>query len=119
MRFPAKQIRYRAASMELAADLDGRYVEMRIRTHTGENITVECARDSIFAIQQHIERLRRQCPEISTWHTVVQIDGLRADEESLYEAAVSEGWPVLPSRKSADDATRPTQMNDHQGEACG
>ena len=98
MKPPAKQIRYRAASMQLAAKLRGRYVEMRIRTDIGENITVVCARDSIFAVQQHIEQLRRECPEIATWQTVMQIDGLRADEQSLYEAAVSEGWPVLPHR---------------------
>lgn len=98
MRFPAKQIRYRAASMELAANLRGRFVEMRIRTDIGENIAVVCAGDSIFAVQQHIERLRRGCPEISAWQTEIEIDGLRADEQSLYEAAVSEGWPVLPHR---------------------
>ena len=54
MNSPAKQLRYHATSMEFAAYLDRRYVEMRIRTDTGENITVECARDSIFAIQRHI-----------------------------------------------------------------
>ena len=98
MNTPAKQIRYRAASMQLAAKLRGRYVEMRIRTDIGENITVVCARDSIFAVQRHIEQLRRECPEIATWQTAAQIDGLRAHEQSLYEAAVSEGWPVLPHR---------------------
>jgi hypothetical protein len=59
--------RYRAVSMELAAYLDGRYVEMHILTDTGESIVVACPKDSIFAIQRHIERIGRECPEIATW----------------------------------------------------
>jgi hypothetical protein len=91
-----KQIRYHAASMELAAYLDGRYVEMHIRTDTGLNIEVVCPRDSIFAIQRHIEQMRRECPEISTWKTGMRADRLHADDQRSYEAAISEGWPVLP-----------------------
>ena len=67
MNPPTKPLRYLATSMELAAYLDGRYVEMHIRTDTGQNIAVVCARDSIFAIQRHIEQMGRECPEISTW----------------------------------------------------
>jgi hypothetical protein len=79
MKPPTKRIRYHATSMELAAYLDERYVEMRIHTHTGENIAVVCARDSIFAIQRHIEQMGRECPEISTWQTVMKDDDLRTD----------------------------------------
>ena len=59
--------RYRAVSMELAAYLDGRYVEMHIVTDTGQAIAVACDADSIFAIQQHIEQMGRECPEIASW----------------------------------------------------
>ena len=59
--------RYRAVSMELAAYLDDRYVEMHIVTDTGETVAVVCPRDSIFAVQRHIERIRHDCPEIATW----------------------------------------------------
>jgi hypothetical protein len=60
-------VRHRAVSMELAAYLDGRYVEMRIRTDRGETIVVACPKDSIFALQRHIEQIGRECPEIATW----------------------------------------------------
>jgi hypothetical protein len=59
--------RYRAVSMELAAYLDAHNVEMHILTDTGETITVVCPRDSIFAVQRHIEQIGRACPEIVTW----------------------------------------------------
>ncbi len=59
--------RYRAASMELAAHLDDRYVEIRIVTDTGETVVVVCPSDSIFAVQRQIERIGHECPEIATW----------------------------------------------------
>jgi hypothetical protein len=59
--------RYHAVSMELAAYLDERCVEMHILTGTGETIAVTCPSDSIFAVQRHIEELGHQCPEIATW----------------------------------------------------
>jgi hypothetical protein len=59
--------RYRAVSMELTADLDARNVEMHILTDTGKTIAIVCARDSIFAVQRHIERMGNACPEIATW----------------------------------------------------
>jgi hypothetical protein len=59
--------RYRAVSMTLAAHLDDHYVEMRIVTDRGETVAVVCPRDSIFAIQRHIERIGRDCPEIASW----------------------------------------------------
>jgi hypothetical protein len=98
MNLPIKQIRYHATSMELAAYLDERYVEMHIGTDTGQDIAVVCERDSIFAIQRHIEQMGRECPEVLTWQTVVNRDGLRADDQRSYEAAISEGWPVQRPR---------------------
>jgi len=86
-------IRYRAVSMELAAYLDGEYVEMHIVTDAGERVTVVCDKDSIFAIQRHIEQIGQDCPEISTWKTLVTV---RAHDEieQAYQAALSEGWRV-------------------------
>jgi len=63
----ASATRYRAVSMELVAYLDGRYVEMHILTDTGKSITVACGGDSIFAVQRHIEQMKHECPEISSW----------------------------------------------------
>jgi hypothetical protein len=63
----ARPTTYRAVSMELVAYLDRRYVEMRILTDTGKSIAVTCGGDSIFAVQRHIERMKHECPEISSW----------------------------------------------------
>ena len=91
--FP-ERIRYRAVAMELAAYLDARYVEMHIITDTGALLAVVCDRDSIFAVQRHIEQMGRECPEIATWKSVE--DGDRSSDgcRSALDAAVSEGWPV-------------------------
>ena len=62
--------RYRAASMEFAADLDAHNVEMRILTSTGKTIVIVCPRDSIFTVQKHIEKIGRACPQIATWSDV-------------------------------------------------
>ena len=67
MKIPPAAICYRAVSMELAADLDAHNVEMHILTGTGKTIAVICARDSIFAVQKHIEELSKACPEIASW----------------------------------------------------
>jgi hypothetical protein len=99
MKLLAKQTRYHATSMELAAYLDERYVEMHIGTDTGQDIAVVCEKDSIFAIQRHIEQLGRECPEISTWQTGTNRDDGRAGDQRSYEAAISEGWPVQRPRK--------------------
>ena len=80
MKLLAKQTRYHATSMELAACLDERYVEMHIGTDTGQDIAVVCEKDSIFAIQRHIEQLGRECPEISTWQTGTSSDDSRAGD---------------------------------------
>jgi hypothetical protein len=61
------QSHYSAVSMRLAAYLDEQYVAMHILTDTGQTISVVCPRDSIFAVQRHIEQIGRQCPEIATW----------------------------------------------------
>ena len=70
MASPPERIRYRAVSMELAAYLDARYVEMHIFTDTGASIAIVCDKDSIFAVQRHIEQMGRECPEIATWKSV-------------------------------------------------
>ena len=106
MKPSPRQIRYHATSMELAAYLDGRYVEMHIGTAAGQDIAVVCERDSIFAVRRHIEQMGRECPEISTWQTVVTDDGPFAVDHRSYEAAVSEGWPVLRQRPPAGAAYR-------------
>jgi len=59
--------RYHAISMELAAYLDAQTVEMHIMTDTGKTIAIVCPRDSIFAVQKHIEKMGKACPEIATW----------------------------------------------------
>jgi len=59
--------RYHAVSMELAAYLDGQYVEMHIVTDTGEAVAIVCPRDSIFTVQRHIEEIGHDCPEIASW----------------------------------------------------
>ena len=67
MNLPPADIRYRAVSMEFAADLDARHVEMHVRTDTGKTIAVVCPRNSIFQVQKHIEQIAQACPEIATW----------------------------------------------------
>lgn len=67
MRLPPASVRYRAVSMELAAYLDARDVEMHILTDTAQTIAIVCPRDSIFAVQRHIEQIGEACPEIATW----------------------------------------------------
>ena len=61
------EIRFRAVAMQLVADLDGRYVAMRVITDTGDAVAIECEKDSIFAVQRHIEQMGRECPEITSW----------------------------------------------------
>ena len=67
MNLPRANIRYRAVAMEFAADLDAHSVEMHVRTDTGKTIAVVCPRNSIFAVQKHIEQMGQACPEIATW----------------------------------------------------
>ena len=77
MNLPHANVRYRAVSMEFAADLDAHSVEMHVRTDTGKTIAVVCPRNSIFAVQKHIEQMAQACPEIATWS-----DGYRTKLES-------------------------------------
>lgn len=73
MTMTPTQIRYCAVSMELAAYLDGQYVEMHILTDTGKTISVVCERNSIFSVQRHIEKIGRDCPEIASWKPPAKI----------------------------------------------
>jgi hypothetical protein len=63
----AGSLRFLASSMELAAYLDGQYVEMHIATPDGSSVTVVCNRDSILKIERHIRDLAAECPQIGTW----------------------------------------------------
>jgi hypothetical protein len=85
-------IRYQAVSMQLAAYLDGRYVEMQLLTDAGEAVAIACDKNSILAIGRHIRQLGRECPEISTWQTAEGGESLGDPDQSSYEPALSEGW---------------------------
>lgn len=85
MRTPLPQFRFRAISMELAAQLEDRRVDMLIVSEDGTTIAIECANGAILKIQQHIAEILRQCPEIARW----SVDN--ADDVN-FEAALSEGW---------------------------
>jgi hypothetical protein len=79
MNSPAAPLRYRAVSMELAAYLDGHFVEMHIQTDTGRTICIACLRDSILAVQRHIEQMAQDCPEIATWKPATNAETARGD----------------------------------------
>jgi len=98
------QIRYCAVSMELAAYLDGHYVEMHILTDTGKTISIVCESNSIFAVQSHIEEMARDCPEIATWKPAKSIRPLdenigRSDEPAAAEPrhASLQGARAMPA----------------------
>ena len=74
MNLESAKIRYCAVSMELAAHLDERYVEMHILTDTGKTVAIVCKEDSILAIQRNIEKLAGACPEIATWRAAEGTD---------------------------------------------
>jgi hypothetical protein len=88
MAFPLEQIRYRAAWMELVAYLDEHTVEMHILTDAGESVAIVCDKDSIFAVQRHIEQIGRACPEIATWKSARTGESARDSDRSACEAAV-------------------------------
>jgi hypothetical protein len=90
MSMASTQIRFCAVSMELAAYLDGHYVEMHILTDTGKTISIVCEKDSIFSVQRHIEKMGRDCPEIATWKTATNIKALHGNVHRSYEPAPSE-----------------------------
>ena len=109
MTVPPAAARYRAASMELAVYLDGHYVEMHILTDTGKATAIACDRDSIFALQRHIEQIGRECPQISTWKAAAPADGLLEADQESYETAVSEGWPARPYRGRPASPSDPSE----------
>jgi hypothetical protein len=71
--------------------LDARNVEMHILTETGKTIAIVCPRDSIFAIQQHIEQMGKACPEIATWSNQYRAMLTRADDPHRLDAVVNPG----------------------------
>ena len=81
-------LKYRAVSMELAVDFDARNVEMRIRTDAGRTISIVCSRNSILAVQKHIDQMAEVCPEIATW-----------GEYGLAAAKPVQAPPVAPRRR--------------------
>jgi hypothetical protein len=96
MTLPPATARYRAVSMELAAYLDARNVEMHILTDTGETITVVCPRDSIFAVQRHIEQMGRACPEIVTWSDQYRAALTRLEVSPPQRDQLRGAWPPSP-----------------------
>jgi hypothetical protein len=70
MNFPPATSRYRAVSVEFAAYLDARNVEMHVLTETGKTIAVVFPRDSIFTLQKHITQIGEDCPEIASWNDI-------------------------------------------------
>jgi hypothetical protein len=110
-------IRYCAVSMELAAYLDDRYVEMHILTDTGQTISVVCESDSIFAVQRHIERLGKDCPEIATWKSAATIPTLRDNGHGSYALALDERRRRMPGHaypmlSGADVRATPTSLHE-------
>lgn len=67
MRTPAPQFRFRAVSMELAAHLDERRVDMLVIAADGTTVAIECEADTIVKVQRHIQALAEECPEVLTW----------------------------------------------------
>lgn len=80
--------RFRPISMQLVAYLDGRYIELRFLTDDGESIAVSCPGNSIFVLQQHIEQIGRQCPEILGWNQTAESQTASFDVTSTSIA----GW---------------------------
>lgn len=80
--------RYRAVSMQLAAHLDDRYVELHVLTGDGELIALACPGDSLIALQKHIEQLTQQCSEIAGWSRLPVRLAMAVDRASVQ--------PVMP-----------------------
>ena len=104
---PSRHIRYCAVSMEVAACLDGPYVEMHLLTDTGKLIAIMCEKESLLAIQRHIEQMERACPEIATWtaggNAEIQGGPDRTSAPTTYRKANRAGRDSarLPGRLSA------------------
>jgi hypothetical protein len=106
MNIESTNTRYCAVSMELAAYLDGHYVEMHILTDTGKTISIVCERDSIFSVQRNIERMGRDCPEIATWKPGTYtdagpVDGRRQSRGSRH-ASPRGAYPLVIDAEWAD-----------------
>jgi hypothetical protein len=69
MRTPLPQFRFRAVSMEIAAHLDERRVDMVVIADDGTTIAIECENDTILKIQRYIAQIALDCPEIALWKT--------------------------------------------------
>ncbi len=100
MRTPIPQFRFRAVSMELAAHLEERRVDMLIVTEDGTTLAIECGNDTILNVQRHIEQISRDCPQIASWGDAKPAASSQSNTENNYDAAVSEGWRVMPSPTS-------------------
>lgn len=99
MNLESSKIRYCAVSMELAAYLDDRYVEMHILTDTGKTVSIVCKEDSIFAIQRNIEKLVGACPEIATWRAADNIEARGGDACGSREPATPAHERESPRRR--------------------
>jgi hypothetical protein len=86
---PVLTQRYRPISMQLVAYLDGHYVEMRIQTDDGTSIVVTCPAGSICDIQQHIEQIILQCPEILRWNKTLESQTENCDRTNSSDAGNS------------------------------
>jgi hypothetical protein len=73
MRTPLPQFRFRAVSMEIAAHLDERRVDMLVVADDGTTIAIECENDTILKIQRHIAQIALECPEIALWKTTTRV----------------------------------------------
>jgi hypothetical protein len=102
MNLEATNTRYCAVSMELAAYLDGHYVEMHILTDTGKTISIVCERDSIFSVQRNIERMGRDCPEIATWKQGTYANASRRQSAGSRHASSRGAYPLVIDAEWAD-----------------
>jgi hypothetical protein len=83
--------------MQLAAYLDGGYVEIHILTDTGKLISVLCKQDSILSVQRHIETMSQDGPEIATWSAAPSGNDLghpsREPAPPRSTSAAGQRWP--------------------------
>lgn len=96
MRAPVPQFRFRAVSMEFAAQLDERRVDMLIVTADGTTIAVECPNDTIFEIERHITKIGRDCPEIAGWKGGADAKTAGTTIEEGGDDPITEGRPSSP-----------------------
>lgn len=63
----SNRIRVRAVAVQLAAHLDGRYVDLTIITDRGQTVAITCDNRAIFEVKRRIEQLAQDCPEVASW----------------------------------------------------